>query len=282
MQSQIQTQNRESGFTLIELSIVLVIIGLIVAGVLVGQDLIKAAEIRAEVSELQNLDAAANTFHNKYGSIPGDIVNGVNFFAAADVAAGATCALTVPGNGSLEDCAGTTATLDGEPAAFWKQLADAALIPNQITDTNLIGGAAAPAAPTVIANAIPAAKIGKGNFVLVYTGGPGIVGGLAGQNVYRITGIKSFAVGAVTQANSLSPLDSLQIDTKKDDGLPGTGTVVASDNIAAFNVAADTYATGAGLCVIAAAGNIPDSYNTLTTNKQENAPLCQLIIRSSF
>ncbi|MBY0407531.1 MAG: prepilin-type N-terminal cleavage/methylation domain-containing protein [Rickettsiales bacterium] len=39
------TETQEQGFTLIELSIVLVIIGLIVGGVLVGQDLIRAAEI---------------------------------------------------------------------------------------------------------------------------------------------------------------------------------------------------------------------------------------------
>lgn len=43
----------QSGFTLIELSIVLVIIGLIVGGVLVGRDLIKAAEVRAQVSQIE-------------------------------------------------------------------------------------------------------------------------------------------------------------------------------------------------------------------------------------
>ncbi len=53
------------GFTLIELSIVLVIIGLIVGGVLVGQDLIKAAETRATVGQVEKYNAAVNTFRTK-------------------------------------------------------------------------------------------------------------------------------------------------------------------------------------------------------------------------
>ncbi len=50
------------GFTLIELSIVLVIIGLIVGGVLVGRDLIRAAAERSEISQFQQFSVAANTF----------------------------------------------------------------------------------------------------------------------------------------------------------------------------------------------------------------------------
>jgi prepilin-type N-terminal cleavage/methylation domain-containing protein len=60
------------GFTLIELSIVLVIIGLISAGVLIGRDLIRAAEIRAAVTQLQNIELALSTFKLKYNCIPGD------------------------------------------------------------------------------------------------------------------------------------------------------------------------------------------------------------------
>jgi prepilin-type N-terminal cleavage/methylation domain-containing protein len=64
---------RMQGFTLIELSIVLVIIGLIVGGVLVGQDLIRAAEVRATISQIEKYNTAANTFLGKYGYLPGDI-----------------------------------------------------------------------------------------------------------------------------------------------------------------------------------------------------------------
>lgn len=57
--------SRNAAFTLIELSIVLVIIGLLVGGVLVGRDLIKSAEIRSQISQLQQYQAAINTFKAK-------------------------------------------------------------------------------------------------------------------------------------------------------------------------------------------------------------------------
>src|SRR5471030_1667850 len=63
----------ERGFTLIELSIVLVIIGLIVGGVLVGQDLIRAAEVRATIAQIEKYNTAVNTFRGKYNALPGDM-----------------------------------------------------------------------------------------------------------------------------------------------------------------------------------------------------------------
>src|SRR5215475_7293609 len=69
----VQKRDSESAFTLIELSIVLVIIGLIVGGILTGQDLIKQASLRATVAQLDKYNTAAYTFRNKFGSLPGDI-----------------------------------------------------------------------------------------------------------------------------------------------------------------------------------------------------------------
>lgn len=63
----------KNGFTLIELSIVLVTIGLLVGGVLVGQDLIKGAEVRAQITQIEKFNTAANTFYGKYGYLPGDM-----------------------------------------------------------------------------------------------------------------------------------------------------------------------------------------------------------------
>lgn len=69
-----------SGFTLIELSIVLVIIGLLIGGVIVGQDLIKSSQVRKGISDLEQIGAAVNTFKIKYSCIPGDCRNTLEFF----------------------------------------------------------------------------------------------------------------------------------------------------------------------------------------------------------
>lgn len=63
---------RLAGFTLIELSIVLVVIGLIVGGVLVGQDLILAAKMRSQASYTEKLNLAILAFRVKYDCLPGD------------------------------------------------------------------------------------------------------------------------------------------------------------------------------------------------------------------
>src|SRR3954464_6311892 len=71
-------QNR-AGFTLIELSIVLVIIGLVIGGILVGNDLINAAAIRSQISQIEKYMTAYRTFQVKYGCLPGDCANAAAF-----------------------------------------------------------------------------------------------------------------------------------------------------------------------------------------------------------
>lgn len=63
------------GFTLIELSIVLVIIGLLVGGVLVGRDLIEAGQLRTQIAQIEEYTTATHTFRLKYNCLPGDCRN---------------------------------------------------------------------------------------------------------------------------------------------------------------------------------------------------------------
>ncbi len=71
------------GFTLVELSIVLVIIGLIVGGILFGKTLIQQAEIRSAISRLQTFETAYLTFQTKYNCIIGDCKNATDFFGSS-------------------------------------------------------------------------------------------------------------------------------------------------------------------------------------------------------
>src|ERR1700744_2868548 len=98
-----KSHHLQQGFTLIELSIVLVIIGLIVGGILVGQDLIRAAETRAQISQIEKYNSAVNTFRGKFGALPGDMALSVaNQFGFAT---GSSCDGTTgkrDGNGLLD------------------------------------------------------------------------------------------------------------------------------------------------------------------------------------
>ncbi|MHB1075143.1 prepilin-type N-terminal cleavage/methylation domain-containing protein [Thiobacillus sp.] len=63
---------RQSGFTLIEIAIVLVIIGLLLGGILKGQELITSARVRNIISQLDGTKAAFYAFQDRYRALPGD------------------------------------------------------------------------------------------------------------------------------------------------------------------------------------------------------------------
>jgi len=75
---------RRVGFTLVEVSIVLVIIGLVFGGVLVGRDLIFSAQVRSQISQIEEIETQINTFKSKYNCLPGDCINATDFFGTTD------------------------------------------------------------------------------------------------------------------------------------------------------------------------------------------------------
>jgi prepilin-type N-terminal cleavage/methylation domain-containing protein len=278
--SQYQT-GHQAGFTLVELSIVLVIIGLIVGGVLVGQDMIRAAEIRSTIAQVESFNTAVNTFRDKYRNIPGDILS-------SDAARfGFTARTGASGRGDgdrlIEALPANPAYLGHETALFWRDLAQVALIDNGF---NTATDALVTAAAGTIDTYLPSAKIGLGHYIVAYSSG--------GRNYFEIARVASVAAGVFTLENAMNPQVAFNIDDKLDDGSPLNGSVVAAFGTAAL----DGVATALGAPFVGATPAAPSSpavaldcasgaaiatvaYNT-ATEAAANNPACQLRVRASF
>lgn len=222
-----------SGFTLIELSIVLVIIGLIVGGILVGRDMIRAAEIRNVVSEFDRIKTAVYTFKNKYNCLPGDCANGTALFGAAH--ANATTCQTTQGTGT-QTCNGNgDGKVDtGDPGyqsygsydemyRFWQQLGNASLIEGQYT------GVAGPAGTydhitgtNCLASKLPNAGWGIAWIGIVFNDSTGFDGSFGNLLFFGKTYANNLPSNAV-----LTAVDAYNVDAKMDDGKPATGIVTA-------------------------------------------------------
>src|ERR1019366_3549131 len=95
------------GFTLLELSIVLVIIGLLIGGIFVGQSLIHTAQLNSVISEFNRYQTSVQNFKMQYQALPGDMTNATAIWGSAGgTGADATCqntasttAATCNGNG---------------------------------------------------------------------------------------------------------------------------------------------------------------------------------------
>ncbi len=242
---------RDSGFTLVELSIVLVIIGLIVGGVLVGRDLIEAAAIRAQMSQIEKYQSAVNTFRSKFNCLPGDCESAaaLGFPPRGSDCNGSPCPGQGNGDGIIEGADGNApgsytgndgwGESAGETAMFWVDLSMAQLIAAGLggVGQNASYELATDTTGSAISQWLPAARIGHGNYVYVWSGG--IVGGGNPSGGNSSNQINYYGVSAVNiiegtvdgcwiqSTAGMSVAEAYAIDTKMDDGFPQTGRVQA-------------------------------------------------------
>jgi prepilin-type N-terminal cleavage/methylation domain-containing protein len=106
-------KKQQSGFTLIELAIVLVIIGLLLGGVLKGQELINSAKVKNMATDFRNIPVYIYGYQDKYRALPGD-----DKTASTHVS---TSAVNGNGNGQLEGRWNTTTVTD-ETHILWQQV----------------------------------------------------------------------------------------------------------------------------------------------------------------
>lgn len=245
-------------FSLIELSIVLVILGLLTGGILTGQSLIRAAELRAVNSEFSRYVTATQTFRDKYIALPGDMNNATRFWFLQVSGSGCTnnssASVGTPGacdgdgDGTLEAAAAVSQS--GEIVQFWRQLANAGLIEGSYS--GLVGSGGVWHMPS---GSIPASKLGNGywgasNSSSPTTGDSGYFNGDYGNLLV----IGSLTTNTAPITPLLKAEEAWNIDTKLDDGKPATGKIVvrsrvscatASDGSALTSSAADAAKTDA-------------------------------------
>lgn len=213
------------GFSLVELSIVLVILGLLTGGILAGQSLIRAAELRAVVTEYNRYYTAQQTFRDKYFALPGDMTNATAFWGDdntncpdAAVANGTPGTCNGNGDGLIAWAAG--GGLTGEAYQYWKQLALAGLIEGSYTGISTgcyycgTIGVSFPPSKLASSTGWTIANIG--------TLGPGHPQWFEGT---YINPLYFGTASGYTSAQAIKAEEAWNIDTKLDDGKPATGKV---------------------------------------------------------
>lgn len=223
---------QRKAFSLVELSIVLVILGLLVGGILAGQALIRASELRSASTEYQRFSTAIQSFRDKYFSIPGDFKEATRFWqrqvGTADCVTNSAAAVNstgaCDGNGDNIINVGTGAGTASEAYELWRHLALAGLIEGSYTGLGGSGGNY----HSIIGTNIPQSKLSPGGWSVQ------ALQNYAG-NLYAFAmdyGNAGILGASVTNSLSTGPLlkpeEAWNIDTKLDDGKPGYGKVIGN------------------------------------------------------
>jgi len=126
-------KRNQSGFTLIEIAIVLVIIGLLLGGVLKGQELINSARVKNLANDFKNIPVFIYGYQDKFKALPGDQLQAALDlqFPPANTAKASTAAATL-GNGVIDGNWNDISTAS-ESYVFWQHVRLAGLAPGPTT-----------------------------------------------------------------------------------------------------------------------------------------------------
>jgi prepilin-type N-terminal cleavage/methylation domain-containing protein len=203
----------QNGFTLVEISIVMIIIGLLIGGTFGGMKLIENMQVNRTVQDLKAIESAGLTFKDAYGRIPGDITNPSTRLPNCTVA---PCATGGDGDRQLDAALAVDASITSanERFTFWNHLTAADLVSlgvKNTTDTNFGEGQ-------------PSAHIGGGYRVSRHNGQLFVLPGepiLSGTIIYLYN--TPVAAYATTDWFSVPCGQIRSVDLKMDDGLPLNG-----------------------------------------------------------
>jgi len=208
-------KSTEAGFTLVEIAIVLVIIGLLLGGILKGQEMITQAKIKNVINDFNGITVAITSYQDRYRALPGDDPNAAARWTIQAPANGNGNGI-IAGNYNANDTSGTAGAppAAAESNLFWQHLR--------------------------IAGFVPGLTVGTGSG----TPPPNATGGLIGveSGVVGASGL-GFTSTIVCSSNVTDKV-AIAVDTQIDDSNSATGQVRAQLQAAANPNTAATPATG--------------------------------------
>ena len=238
---------KKSAFSLIELSIVLIIIGLLIAGITGGASLIRSAELRAVIGEYRGYSTAVNGFYVQYNDLPGDYSRSVG---GSYQAANSNQVVEYILAGGVENDSGTPTTIDSPAMLAWNQLIVTGGVDNTLPALNANFNSQAVTVAQTVGTNFPSAKIRNAGWHFdyrfsvgtdaAYSTTSGVNEGASAvpafQNVLVLTGAIDAGVVAATSPTlvnggtnlasaSLTGPDALSIDERIDDGFANSGRI---------------------------------------------------------
>jgi prepilin-type N-terminal cleavage/methylation domain-containing protein len=188
----------QSGFTLVEIAIVLVIIGLLLGGILKGQEMITQAKIKNLINDFNGITVAITSYQDRYRALPGDDQNATTRWTTQNPGKGDGNGV-IAGKYNANDTSGTGgAPADGkESNLFWQHLRIAGFVSGLTTGT------------------------GSGTPPFNAAGGiVGVESGVAGTNGLGFT-------STIVCFSNLPEKIASAIDGQMDDSVPNSGSVRA-------------------------------------------------------
>lgn len=222
------------GFSLVELSIVLVILGLLVGGILAGKSLIRASQLRSIGTESERYTTALNAFRGKYFALPGDIANAYSFWGT-----GCGTNTTAVNTGCNGNGSGWVNYQGAENVKAWEHLSLAGLVEGSFDGT---GPTASPTTVYVTTTDTMLSKFPEGAWDLTdHVNNADSLPNAEGTILLLAFGKPVGDNEVLGQLANFTVSEAWNVDTKLDDGRSSSGRIRGDSGDTCIDSGSDAY-----------------------------------------